>query len=195
MNHLAHLLLAGADPDHRLGALLGDHIKGRAVLDDMRPGLARGIRLHRRIDAWSDSHPAVLDLLARLDSPWRRYGGIMLDVLFDRELVLRWDRYCDVGLAEFARRTDALLARHAPELPARMNRFAAWAASVNLWQRLGEREMLDDIFARIAARHGRIQPLARGTELLDQLGPAIGEAFEELFPDLQARAAEFLAKN
>jgi acyl carrier protein phosphodiesterase len=193
MNHLAHLVLAGEHPDDRLGALLGDHLKGRAVLETLRPGLARGVRLHRRIDAWSDADPAVRGLLERFEPPWRRYGGIVLDVLFDRELSLRWDALVGGSRDAFGRDIDRLLAAHRHEFPPRLVRFSIWAEAVGLWGRLDDRALLAEIFARIAARHGRREPLARGLELLDAHEAAIGRAFDALFPRLQRRAQDFLA--
>lgn len=192
MNHLAHLVLAGEDPDDRLGALLGDHLKGRAVLETLRPGLARGVRLHRRVDAWSDADPAVRGLLTRFEPPWRRYGGIVLDVLFDRELSRRWDDFVGSSRAAFGRDVDRLLAAHRHEFPPRLVRFSIWAEAVGLWHRLDDRALLAEIFARIADRHGRREPLASGLELLDRFEPDIGEAFEALFPRLQAQARAFL---
>lgn len=193
MNHLAHLVLAGRHPDDRLGALLGDHLKGRAVLDTLRPSLARGVRLHRKIDAWSDADPAVRALIATFPPPWRRYGGIVLDVLFDRELSRRWAEFMPVSRRDHARETDALLARHRDEFPPRLKRFTRWAEQVGLWHRLDDRTLLAEIFVLIAARHGRPEPLARGLDLLDDYESEIEGAFDTLFPRLQVRAAAFLA--
>lgn len=192
MNHLAHVLLAGSHPDHRLGAFLGDHVKGTAALDALPPEIARGVRLHRKIDSWSDSHPAVIELRARNGPGWRRYSGIILDVLFDAMLVRNWHRYHAVPLATFAREIDTLLAARRAELPTRLVRFSIWARQVGLWTRYDQRAMLDDIFARLAHRHGRPGPLADGTQLLDRMAPEIERTFNEIFPWLQARARAFL---
>lgn len=195
MNHLAHVVLAGPDPDHRLGAFLGDHVKGIAAVEALPPGLARGVRLHRSIDSWSDSHPAVVELRARTGPDWRRYSGVILDVLFDAMLVRHWESYQSTPLEEFARGIDELLARRRQDLPWRLLRFSLWARRVGLWTRYDERSMLDDIFALLARRHGRPSPLARGTELLDRLEPEIEQTFNEVFPWLQARAGEFLDRR
>lgn len=192
MNHLAHLVLAGADPDDRLGALLGDHVKGRLENIALPPGLVRGIELHRRIDAWSDRDPAVTRLLSTFEPPWRRYGGIVLDVLFDRELSRRWGEFCATRRKTFGTEVDALLAGRRAVLPPRLARFSRWAAAVGLWHRLDDRVLLGEIFRLIARRHGREEPLVRGLDVLDAHEDAIAEAFEELFPRLQARSAEFL---
>lgn len=191
MNHLAHLVLAGRHADHRLGALLGDHIKGTAALDRLRPELRHGVRLHRRIDDWSDHHPAVAALRARLEPPWRRYAGVILDILFDHMLDRHWADFCDVPIAQFGAEVDRLLLDHRDQLPPRLERFSRWARATGLWRRFGEPAMLDEIFARVAERHGRREPLAHGTRLLETHGAAIEQAFLALFPDLQARAAGF----
>lgn len=195
MNHLAHLVLAGSHPDDRLGALLGDHLKGRSVLETLRPSLARGVRLHRKIDAWSDSDPAVRELLATFEPPWRRYGGIVLDVLFDRELSRRWDEFMPMARRDFGRDTELLLASHRDEFPPRLKRFTLWAERVGLWHRLDDRSLLAEIFALIAARHGRPEPLSRGLDLLDAYEVQIEAAFDALFPRLQTQAAAFLAAS
>ena len=191
MNHLAHVLLAGSDPDHRLGAFLGDHVKGTATLDAMPAPVAHGVRLHRRIDAWSDSHPAVAALRARSGKRWRRYSGIVFDVLFDTMLVRHWDRFGEGALHDFAGGIDRLLAERRAELPRRLEHFSFWARETRLWERYDDRAMLAEIFARIAARHGRPSPLADGLELLDRMEPEIEETFLRLFPDLRRRARAF----
>lgn len=191
MNHLAHLVLAGPDPDHRLGAFLGDHIKGRAALGHLRRGLAEGIVLHRRIDRWADEHPAVTGLLRQLDSPWRRYGGVILDVLFDHMLTRHWHRFGPKPLALLAAETDQLLVAHRSSLPPRLDRFGRWARSVDLWCRYGDRQMLQEIFDRLGRRHGRPSPLPHGLELLEARDAAIERAFLELFPDLARLAEDF----
>ncbi|HSH27666.1 MAG TPA: ACP phosphodiesterase [Wenzhouxiangella sp.] len=188
MNHLAHVVLAGPDEGFRLGAFLGDHVKGRQALGELPADWAAGVELHRRIDSFSDSHPAVLGLLERLESPWRRYGGVIFDVLFDYMLIRHWSRFGPTDLELLSDQIDQLLTRHQARLPARLVRFSQWARSRRLWHRYGERAMLDEIFSLLAYRHGRRWPLAEGTRLLDAHEAAIERAFLELFPDLQARA-------
>jgi len=184
VNHLAHIVLAGSDEGMRLGAFLGDHVKGRAALADLPGSWQAGVLLHRRIDVLCDAHPAVRGLLKQLDPPWRRYGGIMLDVLFDHMLTRHWGIFGPSGLAQLAAEIDELLARHRQQLPARLVRFSSWAAERRVWQRYGERPMLEEIFGLLARRHGRPWPLAGGASLLDVHDAAIERAFLNLFPEL-----------
>ncbi|MGY6587956.1 MAG: acyl carrier protein phosphodiesterase [Wenzhouxiangella sp.] len=195
MNHLAHLVLAGPDEGLQLGAFLGDHIKGLQALEALPPGWARGVHLHRFIDSQCDRHPALLGLLARLQTPWRRYGGIIFDVLFDHLLTQHWDRFGPLPLSALAARTDDLLARHRAALPPRLQRFAVWARQQRLWQRYGERAMIAEILGLIAWRHGRDSPIAQGLELLDGNEEAVETAFLAVFSDLEVQVADWKQVN
>lgn len=189
MNHLAHVVLAGAPEGLRLGAFLGDHVKGRQALAELPAGWAAGVELHRRIDTLSDAHPAVFGLLDGLEPPWRRYGGVIFDVLFDYMLTRHWSRFGPMPLEQLADEIDRTLARHRAGLPPRLVRFSLWAENRGLWRRYGERAMLEEIFGLLAQRHGRRWPLAEGIRLLDEHEAAIEQAFLKLFPDLQAQMA------
>lgn len=191
MNHLAHLLLAGPEEGDRLGALLGDHIKGRSALEELPAPVIRGVRLHRFIDGFTDRHPAGVELLTSLQPPFRRYGGVILDILFDHMLDRHWRRFSDVPLTRFADEVNALFARRREVLPARLRRFLGWADATGLWTRYGEEEMLEEIFTRTAARHGRPSPLGRGVEILRERDADIEVAFLKMFPELMVQAAEF----
>lgn len=187
MNHLAHLVLAGPDEGLRLGAFLGDHIKGRLALDALPVSWAEGVRLHRCIDSLSDSRPQVRDFIAGLDAPWRRYGGIFLDVLFDHMLARHWSDFGPCALPVFAEQIDVMLERHDGRLPPRLRRFIRWARQRYLWSSYGDRATIGAIFQGLAWRHGRPSPLARGLEVLDAHEVDIEKLFLEVFPEVQAR--------
>ena len=59
LNHLAHFMLAPAGDAARMGTLLGDFVRG-ADLTAWPAEVEQAIRLHRRIDAFTDTHPTVL---------------------------------------------------------------------------------------------------------------------------------------
>jgi len=192
MNHLAHALLAGAHPDHRLGAFLGDHVKGRLALESWPSEVAAGIRLHRKIDGWSDRHPAVHALKTAVPKYWRRHCGIVFDVLFDTMLVRHWNRFSVQPLHRFGNGLDALLLERDHQLPGRLRKFGAWARYKRLWTRLDDRQLLSEILQLLARRHARPSPLADGLELLDGMDAEIERAFLRMFPDLLEYSGAFL---
>ena len=80
-----------------MGSLLGDFVKGQ-IDAGLAPTLRYGIRLHRKIDAYTDTHPLFRQSKQRLRQPYYRYGGILIDIFYDHFLARRWDVYCDLPL-------------------------------------------------------------------------------------------------
>ena len=101
MNHLAHSLLSYPDPAILLGNFIGDYVKGRAW-EDYPSGIRQGILMHRSIDAFTDTHPAVRESVRRLRPLAGRYSGPLTDVLYDHLLVRHWEAMADVGFEEYA---------------------------------------------------------------------------------------------
>lgn len=117
MNYLAHLHLGGPQPAQLLGSLYGDFVKGR--LQGQWPDeIERAIQLHRRIDAFTDSHPLVHAAKRRFPLERRRFAGVLLDVFFDHCLARDWNDYADEPLPQFVERVYGTL-RTASPLPER----------------------------------------------------------------------------
>jgi acyl carrier protein phosphodiesterase len=89
MNFLAHLLLAGDDDGLRLGAILGDFVRGRHALAFYPGDVRLGIELHRHTDQFFDSLPDVANLRKHFPAPFRRYSAIVLSILI-RKLKNYW---------------------------------------------------------------------------------------------------------
>jgi acyl carrier protein phosphodiesterase len=84
VNYFAHLHLAHLSNTSLTGNLLGDFVKG-SRLSYLPAELELGIRLHRKIDSYTDAHPICLGFKAE-QTAIRRFAGIGLDVLFDHLL-------------------------------------------------------------------------------------------------------------
>ena len=125
MNFLAHLYLAGNDEALRLGALLGDFVRGTAALEQYDAPLQYGIRLHRHIDSFTDALPQVIGLRESFQPPFRRYAGIIIDLGLDHELAIRWNARSTVTLDSFDRDVRRLLERHRGLVLPGLDRFMA----------------------------------------------------------------------
>ena len=86
MNFLAHSVLAGEEPQIVLGSLIGDFIKGVLQPDQLPPSVLTGVRLHRRIDAFSNQLPELKRSTTRLPERLRRYAPPCIDVIADHFL-------------------------------------------------------------------------------------------------------------
>ncbi len=102
MNYLAHILLAGPQQEAKLGAILGDFVKG--PLDACAsPVVATEIAMHRSIDVYTDAHEVVREAKLAFAPGRRRYAGILLDVFYDHVLSVRWPAYCALPIDQFIR--------------------------------------------------------------------------------------------
>ncbi len=61
MNYLAHAYLSFNMPDILVGNMISDFIKGKKQFDYPLP-VQKGIRLHRAIDTFTDTHAATQEL-------------------------------------------------------------------------------------------------------------------------------------
>lgn len=82
MNYLAHIHIANHTQTSLLGNFLGDFVKGQAF-NDLPRELATGVRLHRKIDQFTDSHELVKGLRRSFPRDLRRVAGIVIDITFD----------------------------------------------------------------------------------------------------------------
>ncbi|HET7712969.1 MAG TPA: ACP phosphodiesterase [Thermoanaerobaculia bacterium] len=119
MNYLAHLFLAADSPQSRIGNLAGDFVKGR--LDDSIPAeIVNGIREHRNIDAFTDSHPSTAAFRRRLFPEFGHYARVIADIFYDHFLAADFERYASEPLEAFIARVHREIDEHAYLLPARL---------------------------------------------------------------------------
>ena len=183
MNYLAHLFLAGNDPESIIGSLMGDFAKGR-IDEALAPTVRWGILTHRKIDAYTDTHSIVKRSKHRLRIEYRRYGGILVDLYYDHFLALHWARYSAASLEDFAVHVYRLLSSHLERLPAPMQRSVSNLIANDLL--LSYREV-DGIRRALKGIEGRLtRPISLSEAVFDlELNYRSLEAdFLAFFPEL-----------
>ena len=184
MNHLAHLLLAGDDPEAKVGQVLADFVKAGDIAL-FTPGIQAGIRAHQHVDAFADRHPVFARARRRLQPPYRRFAGVLLDIYFDHFLAQAWDRHGDgTPLPEFAESCYRLLAVYRA-LPAERFQIAIDAMRRDNWL-VGYADVagVDRALRGVSKRFSRENPLASGASVLQQQYEPLRADFEEFFPRL-----------
>lgn len=188
MNYLAHLHLGGDQPEQLLGSLYGDFVKG-SLQGRFPPAVEAAIRLHRRIDSFTDQHPLVLTALARFPRERRRFAGIALDVFFDHCLARHWRDYADAPLADFTQRFYRVLLAE-PALPGRLARMAPFMAADDWLGSYADFAVLEQVFEGIARRLSRPEGLRGVMGEVEALYESLQEDFRRFYPQLQAFAAQ-----
>jgi acyl carrier protein phosphodiesterase len=85
MNYLAHAYLSFENPGILLGNMISDFIKGKKQYDYPLP-VQKGIKLHRAIDEFTDTHAATQELKSFFRPQYRLYSGAFADVVYDHFL-------------------------------------------------------------------------------------------------------------
>ncbi|MDH4609538.1 ACP phosphodiesterase [Pseudomonas sp. BN102] len=183
MNYLAHLHLGGSQPAQLLGSLYGDFVKG--PLDGRWPAdIEAAIRLHRRIDAFTDSHPLITLAKQRFPAERRRFAGILMDVFFDHCLARDWGQYAAEPLDDFTRHVYQVLVAE-PQLPGRLALIAPRMAAQDWLGSYRDFETLELVIAGMARRLSRPEALAGAMDELEALYQPLSEDFRRFYPQLQ----------
>ena len=190
MNYLAHAWLARHSDEAILGAILGDFVFGQSTLQDWPMSIRSEIVRHRRIDRYTDDHPAVVAARGLFDAAGlRRYAGIVLDVYFDHCLARDWLRWNDVSLTTFTSRVYRVLHDHRGQLPPRLQAIAPRMAAHDWLGSYRQRKNVDAAVRGIATRLSRNgERLIACLDVLHANETAVDAAFEAFFPDLIAAA-------
>ncbi|MGK8707752.1 ACP phosphodiesterase [Metapseudomonas otitidis] len=188
MNYLAHLHLGGPAPHQLLGSLYGDFVKG--PLDGRWPQtIEAGIRLHRRIDLFTDTHPLVRDARALFPVARRRVSGILLDLFFDHCLARDWADYAEVPLPAFTGQVYRVLADQAA-LPGALARIAPRMAEQDWLGSYREFDTLAAVVGGMSRRLSRPELLAGGFDELAERYQPLSDHFRRFYPELQRFAAQ-----
>lgn len=184
MNYLAHIFLARQSDDAMLGALLGDFVKAD-VTGRFSREIELEIRLHRKIDVFTDSHAVVRQARELFNPATRRFAGILLDVFYDHALSLRWDSYCTMPIDAFIQRFYSGLSARKEELPSKLEIISERMISQDWLGSYRDFENVKFAVGRISQRLSRKGEVMReGLVDLEKNYAEIADGFQLFFPDL-----------
>ncbi len=184
MNFLAHFQLAWPDEGLVAGGLEGDYYKG-PLRGDLPAGIERGVRLHRAIDAFTDSHEVVAQLRRDFPPGLRRYAGILIDLSFDHFLSKHWGRYSGMPLQDFNSGVYRVLQDHAGHLSPGSRRMLARLVEYDILGLYGDWDTVGASAARIGQRFRGHNPLADVDRQLAGSRDMLEQGFLDFFPQLQ----------
>lgn len=194
MNWLAHLFLSDPHPRTRIGNLLPDILRQHELLA-LPPEFQRGITQHRRVDAFTDSHPIFRRSVQRFHAPFRRYAPLLVDVFYDHFLANDWTRYSTEDLNAFVSRFYASLDEEGHLLPPkaaqrlRQIRDGGWLLSY------ADPDGVATALRRTSLRLRKHVPLDDAVSILRDDYPGFRADFTEFFPLLQKHVAHHPPEN
>tara|TARA_B100001971_G_scaffold185976_1_gene185619 strand:+ start:1128 stop:1745 length:618 start_codon:yes stop_codon:yes gene_type:complete len=194
MNHLAHFFLAEENGELLVGSFLGDFIKGR-LKGERSTAIENGIRLHRAIDAYTDRHTITRTSQQRYEDRFRRFSGIMTDVIFDHFLAIHWREYHCEELQTFSNTTFSTLSQNREQLPPFAIKAYEGMQCSNALLNYRDPESIERSFRYLSGRLRRDNPLAEAYGQFLANRDELESDFIEFFPALAQFTLNWIADS
>lgn len=166
-----------------MGNLIGDAVKGRS-LDAFSEPIQRGIRMHRAIDYFTDTHPAVSRSKDRLRPYFNHYAGVITDVFYDHILARNWSDYSDESLPTYAQRMYGLLERHWLVFPPRIQFMFPYMKQNNWLLNYAEIQGIHRTLSGMAKRTAFVSHMEQAAQYLERDYLQYKQDFEIFFPSI-----------
>jgi len=202
LNFLAHCVIAArANPGDEefaeglvAGAILGDFVKG-PVPERWPASLQAGIRLHRRIDAYSNQLAGIRGSCNRFPPELRRLAPVFVDIIADHCLALDWPAlHPEHGLEAFSRHCYATLEPHRERLARPGRRYLDWMIGEDLLAQYRYKDAMQRGLESVTRRLGREHLNDALTEFVEASLPHLQADFRGYYPELLAHGRAWAAK-
>ncbi len=184
MNYLAHLFLAGTNPEIMVGNFIADHVKGSKKFE-YSENVQYGIRMHRAIDSFTDSHILVHQSIVRLRPYFHKYSGVVVDMFYDHFLSANWNNYSAVDIHSFTKFRFDMLNSYKAILPERSARLLYFMEKQNWLLSYGGFEGMQMAFSGLARRTTFVSHMENAVDFLKKDYHSYNSEFSSYFPDLQ----------
>lgn len=188
MNFLAHAYLSFNDTDLLTGNMISDFVKGRQQYNYPREILA-GIRLHRAIDEFTDSHESTRGIKELFRPAYRLYSGAMADVVYDHFLANDPNEFPSLSsLEKFTLETYARLESRADLFPLKFAGMFPYMRRDNWLYHYHTDEGMRKSFGGLGRRAQYITETDTAFRIFKEHKKMIGECYDTFFPAVKAFA-------
>jgi acyl carrier protein phosphodiesterase len=191
MNYLAHAYLSYGIPEITVGNMISDYVKGRKILDYPH-AIQQGIRLHRAIDQYTDTH-AVTRLAKQLFQPhYRLYSSAFVDVVYDHFLAADTAEFSDKSLMEFSLQTYQHLDPFASQFPEKFARMFPYMKQQNWLYNYQFRWGLKNSLAGLVRRAAFLDDSETAFRIVEENYEALRQCYQAFIPDVKVFAERTL---
>ncbi len=189
MNFLAHAYLSGNYKDLIIGNFIADSVKGKEF-ENYTEGIKNGILLHRKIDAFTDSHPIVIKTIEKLKPHFNRYSSVVSDIYYDHFLSLYWNTYSAIPLQQYTNHIYTTIEEEKSALPAELMQFFPYMVRNNWLFNYQTFYGLGLTFEGMSRRTSFPSNMENAVTVLKNHYSAFEEEFHSFFPILAAYSIE-----
>jgi acyl carrier protein phosphodiesterase len=194
MNFLAHLYLSGNDDQLMIGNFIADSVKGSSF-KNYPEGIAKGIKLHRAIDFFSDNHPVFLKSVERLRPNYRKYAGVIVDIFYDHFLAKNWSNYSEMSIEEYSGKVHFLMLKNVLQMPNRAIIFLKYAIRTNVLVTYSTLDGIGEVLYGMSKRTVFKSNMELAGEDLKEYYPEFENEFKFFFEDMKKFVKEWTSSN
>ncbi len=189
MNYLAHSYLSYQKPDLIIGNFIADSIRGNQF-EGLTDSIIEGIRLHRKIDTFTDSHPIYLTSKHRFSKDFDKYSGVLMDIIYDHYLAKNFGQYSTLSLQTHANEVYNILKNNHDFLPENAKRFYGYMTERNILFHYSSLNGIETVLTHLSGRIRNRYELQLAIPILEANYQEIEEEFTIFFSDLEAFCQE-----
>ncbi len=183
MNFLAHIYLSFDRPEITLGNFFADHIRGNKF-QHFPENIQKGIRLHREIDTFTDSHPIAKQSSKRLHKNYSHYSRVIVDIFYDHFLAKNWRDYSPIPLDEYVENFYDLLKDNYDTLPLGTQRMMPYMIADNWLYSYASLEGISKVLNGMNRRTQNRSKMNFAIMDLEQNYEAFEQEFTDFFKEL-----------
>jgi acyl carrier protein phosphodiesterase len=192
MNYLAHAYLSFKKPEILVGNMISDFVKGKKKFE-YPAGIQAGIRLHREIDSFTDTHPATRNAKEVFREAYRLYAGAFMDVVYDHFLATDKNEFPDGSLLSFSENTYALLEPFISLVPENFQRVFPYMRQQNWLFNYQYSGGIEKSMAGLVRRSAWLTESETAFSLFQQHYSHLQSCYNQFFPELKDFAMRRLA--
>ena len=194
MNHLAHLFLSQSDVNLLVGNFIADHVKGKKIAD-YSAEVQRGIRMHRAIDDFTDSHAVVQQSKERLYSKYHKYAPVIVDMFYDHILARNWKKYSPISLSSFSQSCYKVLKVQQSAFPQSAQRFLHYMVEGDWLVGYSTIDGIGQALTGLSRRATFNSKMELAAYDLEKEFKSYEKEFEQFFPNLNEFCIDWVKKN
>lgn len=192
MNYLAHAYLSFQQPGLLIGNMISDFVKGKKQYD-YPPPIFKGIKLHRAIDDFTDTHEATKAAKDYFRKDYRLYAGAVMDVIYDHYLATDETIFpAPLVLQQHAQSTYSILRQNIEHLPERFRQMLPYMQKQDWLSNYRSRLGIERSLAGLVSRSAYLDNSEIAFQIFEANYEELRQCYNAFFPALRQMAEKFL---
>jgi len=183
VNYLAHSFLSNNNTDLLIGNFIADHIHGNNF-ENFSPGIIEGIKLHRKIDVFTDSHEKFKESKRFFYKGFEKYSGILVDIYFDHLLAKNYHIHSNIPLQEYCDKVYSIYTQNVHVLPQSSSAFLKYVLQNNIYFAYSKPEGIEQVLSHLSHRINHPVKLHESLHIFKQNEEQLQSNFDLFFKDV-----------